>query len=168
MYWHAFCDVLLYVLNQCLSLYWVFLFSSWFCHDNQSAMNRSGPGLYSILIMWRWIVNTLHWSFCNNVATSSLKIATSYLWSVIILIFQVKQLWWNVSSLCNIVNASLNVAAPFFPTGVRLLLASAVSLGMLLWGASSHGQFIPSLICSNPAPSHTPDASVSRYRGFIS
>ena len=60
------------------------LFLPWLCLDSQSAMNRSGPGLYIIL--------TLYWCIlCDNVPTSFLKMATSGLWSMIILIYLTKQ-----------------------------------------------------------------------------
>ena len=51
---------------------------------------------------------------------------------------------------------------------VRLLLANAVSLRMVLFGAVSLGHVIPSLVCNRAVPSPIPDASVSRYSGFVS
>ena len=61
------------------------LFSVWFCLESQSAMNRSGPGLYLILTLYWCILSSLHCILCDNGATSFLKIATSSLWPVIIL-----------------------------------------------------------------------------------
>ena len=50
------------------------LFSSWLCHDSQSAVNSLGPGLYSM--------NTLCWYMfrivcCRDIATSLPNIATN-------------------------------------------------------------------------------------------
>ena len=53
------------------------LFSSWFSQDSQSAMNKSGPGLYTILTLYWCILRRICCSLCDNVATSFLNIATS-------------------------------------------------------------------------------------------
>ena len=59
-------------VEQCSTVFsisiFISLFSSWLCHDSQSAMNSSGPGLYSILYccMHR-IMCSKH---CDNVAAS--------------------------------------------------------------------------------------------------
>ena len=46
------------------------LFSLWFWLDSQSSMNRSGPGLYIILILYWWILSSMHCSLWDNVAMS--------------------------------------------------------------------------------------------------
>ena len=46
------------------------LFSQWFCLDNQSAMKRSGPGLYMILTLYWCIPSRICCSLCVNVTTS--------------------------------------------------------------------------------------------------
>ena len=53
-------------------------------------------------------------------------------------------------------------------TLVRLLHANVVGLRIVLTGAISFGHVVPSLVCNRAAPSPIPDASVSRYRGFVS
>ena len=50
---------------------------------------------------------------------------------------------------------------------VRLLLASVIGLRMVLSGAVSFGNVIPSLVCNRMMPSPIYDASVSRYRGLV-
>ena len=67
------------------------LSSLWFCLDSQSAMKRSEPSLYIILTLYWCILRSNCCSFCNNVVTSFLNIATSGLWYVIIFISLVKQ-----------------------------------------------------------------------------
>ena len=52
---------------------------SWFCCYNQSAMNSSGLGMYSILILYWWISSSMHLSLCNSVAMSS--------WRLLLVIF---------------------------------------------------------------------------------
>ena len=59
-------------------------FSMWFCHNNQWAMKRFSSGLYSILILYWWILSNMHWSLCDMVA-AFLKIATSGLWYMMML-----------------------------------------------------------------------------------
>ena len=56
-----------------------------FCLDSQSAMKRSWPGFYFMLTLYWCILRSIHCNLCNNVATSSLNIATSCLWSIIML-----------------------------------------------------------------------------------
>ena len=88
------------------------LFSLWFYPDSQSAMNRSGPELYMIL--------TLAYSkyiFCSlyvSDSTSFLKIATSVLWSMIILTSLAKQKWWNFLSLYSLPNSSFSMLLYLF------------------------------------------------------
>ena len=66
------------------------------------------------------------------------------------------------------ISASLPIMLYLFSASVRLLLANAMGLSMLLSGPSSLGQLVLFLVCINAAPSPTPDASVSMYGGFIS
>ena len=46
------------------------------------AMNRSVLGLYSILLLYWWILSSMHLILCDSGAMSFLKIATIGLWSV--------------------------------------------------------------------------------------
>ena len=67
------------------------LFSLWFCPDSQSALKRSGPGLYIILALYWCILRRVHCSLCNNIATPFMNIATHDLWSVSIFTSFLKQ-----------------------------------------------------------------------------
>ena len=67
------------------------LFSLWFCLETQSAMKRSGPGLYIILTLYWLILRRIHYSLCDSVTTSFVNIVTSGLWSVISLPSLVRQ-----------------------------------------------------------------------------
>ena len=51
---------------------------------------------------------------------------------------------------------------------VRLLLANAISIRMVLSGAVSLGHVIPFLVCNSAVPSQIPVILVSRYKGFAS
>ena len=64
-------------------------------------------------------------------------------------------------------SASLFILLYVFSAPVRLLLVNAMGLSMLLSGASSVGQLVLFLVCSNAAPSHTPDAFISMYIGLV-
>ena len=64
----------------------VSLLSVWFCLESQSAMNKSGPGLYMALTLYWCILSRIDCSFYGSVATSFFNIATSGLQFVIILI----------------------------------------------------------------------------------
>ena len=67
------------------------IFSLWFCLESHLAMNRSGPGLFMILTLYLCILRRIHCILWDSIATSFLKIATSALWSVIILTYLAKQ-----------------------------------------------------------------------------
>ena len=45
----------------------------WLCLDSQSAMNSYSPGLYSILILYWWICNSILYSLCDRLAKYFLK-----------------------------------------------------------------------------------------------
>ena len=66
----------------------------------------------------------------------------------------------------SIPSASLSILLYLFSALVRLLLLNAISLSMLLSGASSLGQLVLLLVCNKAAPSPAPDASVSIYLEF--
>ena len=57
------CTALIFIHKTAISLS---LFSLWFCLDIQSAINRSGPGLYMILTLYWCILNRIHWSLCDK------------------------------------------------------------------------------------------------------
>ena len=112
-------------------------------------------------------MSSMHCNLCDSVATSFAKIATRVLWSVIIL----TSLANSIDEVCQ--NSAVCLKLLFlcysiFSVVDRLLLANVTDLRILLSGTSSLGQLVPSLVCSRPAPSPTPDASVSRYSGFVS
>ena len=86
------CMALMFICMPLISLY---LFSSWFWLDSQSAMNKSGPRLFMILTLYWCILNRIHWSLCDNVARSFLNMAKNDLLSMIILTSLAKQYWWN-------------------------------------------------------------------------
>ena len=60
---------------------------SWLCHDNQSAINSCSPGLYKILMLYWWMYSRI---LSDRVVISFLKIATSGLWSIIMLTSQAR------------------------------------------------------------------------------
>ena len=45
--------------------------------ESQSAMNRSGPGLYVIMTLYLCILSRIHCSLCDSIAMSFLNITTS-------------------------------------------------------------------------------------------
>ena len=51
---------------------------------------------------------------------------------------------------------------------VRLLLANAIGLRMVLSGAISFEHVVPSIVCKRVLPSHILDVSVSQYRDLVS
>ena len=57
-------------------------FSSWLCHDNKSAINSPGPGLYSMCTLYWCMHRIMHCMHCDNDATSLPIIDTNGLWSV--------------------------------------------------------------------------------------
>ena len=64
---------------------------------------------------------------------------------------------------CSIPNASLSMLLYLHSALVRLLLANAMGLNMVLSGEISFGNVVPSLVCNRAAPSPILDASVSRH-----
>ena len=54
----------------------------WYCQNKQSAIKRSAPGLWIILILYWSILSNMHCNLCDKVTTSFLKMAISGLWSV--------------------------------------------------------------------------------------
>ena len=127
-------------------------------------MKRSDPGLYNILT-WNWcILRRMHCIPCDSVATSFLNIATSGLWSAVLLISLAKQQWWNLSRPCNIPNASLLMLPYLCSSWVRLLLENVIDLSMVLSSGISLDHIAPSLFYNRVATSSIPDAPVSRYR----
>ena len=96
---------------------------------------------------------------------SILNVGTSSLWSIIILI-SCKAVVMEFSSPFNMPNASLSILLYLFSALDRLLLANTMVCNMLLSDTMSHGQLVPFLVYSRPAPS--PDASVSKYSGLVS
>ena len=75
------------------------LLTIWPCLDSKSAMNRFGPGLYRILMLYWWMCSSILIHLCDRLTSSSLKFVTSALWSVNTLPWQIKQLMWNLSRL---------------------------------------------------------------------
>ena len=138
-----------------------------FCLESQSAMNRYVPSLCMILTLYWHILIRIHCSFCNSVATSFLNIATSSLWSVIILNSLAKQQWWNFHSMYSIPSASHSILLYPFWTNYRLLLKNAMDPSKLLSGVSSLRQLVLLLVCRRAAPSQTPDASFSMYSSLV-
>ena len=53
------------------------LFVLWLDLDSQFVMNSAASGLYSILMLYWFIVNTILWSICDKLATSFLNITTN-------------------------------------------------------------------------------------------
>ena len=68
---------LMFMLRHHISLS---LFSSWLCHDSQSALNSPGLCLYSIHTLYWYMCRIMHCRCCDNVATSLCIIATNSLW----------------------------------------------------------------------------------------
>ena len=66
-------------------------FSASFCHDNQPGVKSSWLDLYHVLVVYLFIHNYIHCNLCDKFATAFLKMATSGLWSVIILTALTKQ-----------------------------------------------------------------------------
>ena len=58
------------------------LFSSWLCHDSQSAMNSLRPGLYSMHTLYQCLCRIMHCGCCDHVATSLPIMDTNGLWYV--------------------------------------------------------------------------------------
>ena len=67
------------------------LFSVWLWWDSQSAMYRSGPGLYNMHTLYWWMLSIMHCSHYKRVVISLLTIATNGFWSVIMFTSLVKQ-----------------------------------------------------------------------------
>ena len=67
----------------------------------------------------------------------------------------------------NIANASLYTLLNLLSTMDLLLLINIIGLKILLSGASSLGQFVPTHVCSRMA-SPTPDGYIPNYSGFVS
>ena len=67
------------------------LSSLWLCLDSQSAIKISGPGFYTILIMYWWILRMMHWVLWDRVASSFLNMVTRGLWSIITVMSLAKQ-----------------------------------------------------------------------------
>ena len=65
-------------------------------------------------------------------------------------------------------NISLSILPYLFSALVRLSVANAMGLSMLLSWASSLGQLLLLLVCCKVAPSPTPGTYVSMYSGFVS
>ena len=63
--------------------------------------------------------------------------------------------------------AFLSMLLYLFSASVRVLLANAVGLSMLLSGASSLTQLILVLVCSKAPPSSNPYATLSVHSGLI-
>ena len=76
----------------CMPLISLSLFSLWFCLGSQSAMNKSGLGLYMILTLYWCILNRIHRSLCNSVTTSFWNMMMNDLWSMVVLTSLAKQL----------------------------------------------------------------------------
>ena len=60
----------------------LFLFSSWLCHDSQSAMNSFGTGLYSMHTLYCCICRIMHFRHYDNITVSLPIIATNGLQTV--------------------------------------------------------------------------------------
>ena len=142
------------------------LFSLWFCLDSQSAMTRSGPGLYMMLTLYRCILSRIHCSLCGSVATSFFKYCDYQLvicnythLSHKAVMMEVHIVYLVLLFLCCYI---------FFSALDRLLLANAMGLRILLFGASSLEQLVPLIVCSRAALSPTPDASLFMYSGLVS
>ena len=79
MLWALACvQLLTFMLRPHISLS---MFSLWLCNDNQSLINSSGPGLYSMCTMYWCMCIIMHCRHCGNVATSLPIIASSDLLS---------------------------------------------------------------------------------------
>ena len=68
--WHYFfcwyfCAWLWHLLSWCF-----FVCVFWLCLDSQSTMNSCGPGLYTIIMLCRWIHSNILWSPCDKLITS--------------------------------------------------------------------------------------------------
>ena len=59
------------------------LFSLWFCLESQSAMKRSGPGLYIILPLYWCILRRIH---CSHVYTHTWHVIYSYVHKTLLVI----------------------------------------------------------------------------------
>ena len=94
-----------YLLYRCLSSWLSSMLSFmpylYFLYDDShSAMERSGPDLYSMSILCWWILSSVYWKHCDNNATSFLNIVTSGFWWAMMLTTLAKQSWWNFLASC--------------------------------------------------------------------
>ena len=117
--------------------------SLWFCLCNQSAMKRSGPGLYSILTLYWCILSSVHWSPYNSVAAS--------FWRLPLMVcdqWWYSRLWWSntheTSEACIFLQCFF-----FYPSVlVKTLPCKCYWSKYTLSGVSSCEHLIPSLVCS--------------------
>ena len=70
------------------------------------------------------------------------------------------------SNPCIILHATLLTLLCLFCAFDRLLLLNAMRHN-IMYSASSHGQFIPSLTSNSPTSKPKPDTSVCKYSGFF-
>ena len=158
---------LMVLIFICMSGISTSLFSLWFCLESQSSINMSGPGLYMIQALYWCILSRIHCSLCDSVAMS-LNIATSGMWSVMMLTYLTKQWWWNSSSQYSILSVPHSVLLYLFSMLVRLLLAKQWVWVCCCLMLHPLGQLVLLLVCSRSAPSQNPDASVSvELHGFV-
>ena len=142
------------------------LCSGWLFWDNPSAMYKSGPGLYIMHTLYWQMHNMVHCKCWDNMATSLQIIATNGLSSLMMHTSLQNSNGGTFSRLCSIPRPLILHCWSTAQHLIRLLLAEPVGNRAALSGTSSHPQFIPSLMCSNPASRPKPGATVSRYKGL--
>ena len=85
------------------------LFVLWLCLDSKFTMSNCGLGYYITHMLYWQIYSNILCSLCDKIITSFWNIATSSLWSFIMLTLQAKQQWWNFSRSCSMHKASLSM-----------------------------------------------------------
>ena len=84
------------------------------------------------------------------------------------IVFVGKTIVMRLFKHCNMLHASFSMLLYIVSALDGLLLVMAMELGAILPGVLLKGQFISPIICSSPAPSPTPDTSVSKNCGSFS
>ena len=143
------------------------LFSVWWCHESQSTIYRSGPGLYSTCMLYWWMHSMMCCSPCDRVAVSLLTITTNGSWFMIMYTSLAKLYWWNCSNPCSMPRASHYM--------LLYLLLCCISFclwkpwGTVLCCLESHiTHSICHSKCNRLVPRSTLEVSVFRYKGFDS
>ena len=115
------------------------------------------------VLVYVWLICCKH---CHNVATSLLIMATSDLWSWTLVLLLKSISNGTFSDPCSISSASLSMLLYHYCALNRILPAKAVGQRVTLSGISLCPHLMPSYTCNKLASRPTPDASISRYRGF--